>query len=118
MKKLFLSAVLPVVLSGAALADFDQRTSPKEVSRESLELLKAMSGGSSAARTYTGTCVTAIAVAKRLESREPSALADVRDAWWKAAGQCRGMANTVCDHSVLAAPREACNRIRAYQAVM
>jgi hypothetical protein len=118
MKRMFLSAVVPVMLSGGACAEPHRGALAQEVARESLDLLKEMAVTTPTARTYLGTCVTAIARAKRLEAREDS-LPDVIDGSWRqAAGQCRGMANVVCDVEALEAPRPACNRIRAYQSLM
>ncbi|MEJ8838922.1 hypothetical protein [Ramlibacter sp. AN1133] len=114
-KKLLWGALALLALCGAAFAGFGSGAPAQEVARESLDLLKAMGHRSSTAHTYVGTCVTAIAHAKRYEVRKDAPNASIRAVWVQAAGHCRGMANTVCDLSALQAPREACNRIRAFE---
>jgi hypothetical protein len=113
LKKTLWGALALVALCGAAFAGFGSGAPPEEVARESLDLLKAMGHRSSTAHTYVGTCVTAIASAKRLEARRGSTKS-VHVLWERAASRCRGMANTVCELSAAEAPREACNRIRAF----
>jgi hypothetical protein len=114
-KKLLWGAPALIAVCSAAFAGFGSGAPAQEVARESLDLLKAMSHRSATARTYIGTCVTAIAHAKRFEGRKDSQDGAVHAVWIQAAGNCRGMANTVCDLSALEAPREACNRIRAFE---
>ena len=117
-KKTVWGALALLALCGAASAGFGTGAPAQEVARESLDLLKAMGPRSSTAHTYIGTCVTAIAHAKRLESRKDTVDATLQAVWLKAAGSCRGMANTVCDLSALEAPREACNRIRGFEPIV
>ena len=117
LKKLIWAALALLALCGAAYAGFASGAPAQEVARESLDLLKAMGHRSSTAHTYIGVCITAIAHAKRLEGRKDEPDATIRAMWMQAAGSCRGMANTVCDLSSLEAPREACNRIRGFEAV-
>ena len=114
LKKTLWAALVLVALCGAAFAGFGSGAAPEEVARESLDLLKEMGHRSSTAHTYIGTCVTAIAHAKRFEARKDAPSASVHEAWTQAAGRCRGMATTVCELSALEAPRDACNRIRAF----
>jgi len=106
--------VLLGVVCGGALAGFGASAPAQEVARESLDLLKTMARRSSTAHTYVGVCVTAIARAKRYEDRGDAVAATLRAIWAEAAGHCRGMAGTVCDTPALQAPREACDRIRAF----
>jgi hypothetical protein len=116
MNKIVIGAVVLAALCGGAMAAFGGRPPAQEVARESLDLLKAMSMRSS--HSYVASCVTAIAAAKRRELRKDATKASVQETWMHAAGQCRGLANTVCDMWAVEAPREACNRIRAYQSVL
>jgi hypothetical protein len=116
MNKIVIGAVLGTALCGGAVAAFGSRPPAQEVARESLDLLKAMSMRSSHA--YVASCVTAIAAAKRHELRKDANTASVRETWTHAAGQCRGLATTVCDVWALEAPRDACSRIRAYPSVL
>jgi hypothetical protein len=113
LKRTLWAALALVALCGAAFAGFGNGAPPEEVARESLDLLKVMGHRSSTAHTYIGTCVTAIASAKRLDARKGSSKS-VHVLWEHAASRCRGMANTVCDLSAVEAPRDACNRIRAF----
>jgi hypothetical protein len=117
-KKLFWAVPALLALCGGAFAGFGSGAPAQEVARESLELLKTMAPRSSTAHTYIGTCVTAIAHAKRMETRKDTAGSSLQAIWVQAAGRCRGMANTVCDLSALEAPREACNRIRGFEPVV
>ena len=114
LKKLFWGLLALVSLSGAAAVGFGSGAPAEEVARESLDLLKEMGNRSSTAHTYIGTCVTAIAHAKRYEVRKDAPNASIRAVWVQAAGHCRSMAATVCDLSSLQAPREACSRIRGF----
>ena len=116
MKQWYLAApVLGLVaVCGGAMASLASRAPAQEIARESLDLLKAMRVHSATAQTYVGSCVTAIAAAKRHEVRKDATPAAVRGTWTAAAGRCRGMASTVCDVWGAVAPREACNRIRAF----
>ena len=114
LNKLLWVALLLVALCGAAFAGFGSGAPAEEVARESLDLLKAMGHRSSTAHTYVGSCVTAIAVAKRFEARRDAPSASVHAVWIQTAGRCRGMANTVCELSANEAPRDACSRIRAF----
>lgn len=118
MNKYVAGGALLAALCGGAMAALGARVPPQEVARESLDLLKAMSGRSATSHNYVASCVTAIAAAKRREQRKDATKVAVRDSWAHAAGQCRGMANTVCDVWALEAPREACNRIRAFDPVL
>lgn len=118
IKKLLLGGLALVALGGAAFAGFGAGAPPEDVARESLDLLKAMRQHSALAETYLAGCVTAIAYAKRLETRKEAGTELVRSVWLETAGRCRGMANAVCDASALQAPHEACNRIRAFDPVL
>jgi hypothetical protein len=104
-KKLLWAALALLALCGAAFAGFGNGAPAQEVARESLDLLKVMGHRSSTAHTYIGSCVTAIAHAKRLETRKDVESASLKAVWTHAAGRCRGMANTVCNLSALEAPR-------------
>jgi hypothetical protein len=116
MKKIVSGALVLAALCGGAVAAFGNRPPAQEVARESLDLLKQMSMRSS--QRYVASCVTAIAAAKRHELRNEATKASVGQTWTHAAGECRGLANTVCDVWASEAPREACDRIRAYQSVL
>ncbi|HET8747041.1 MAG TPA: hypothetical protein VFM98_15685 [Ramlibacter sp.] len=112
-----LMALLVAVCSGAA-AGFGTPAAPQEIARESLDLLKTMARRSTTAHTYVGTCVTAIAHAKRYEDRSDVVTAKLESIWAEAAGRCRGLASRVCATPALEAPRDACNRIRAFDPVL
>jgi len=114
-RMLWVLPTLLVLAGGAAFAGFGNAAPPQEVARQSLDLLKTMGPRSATAHTYIGTCVTAIAHAKRLEGRKATEAAALDAVWMQAAGRCRGMASTVCSLTALEAPREACNRIRAFE---
>jgi hypothetical protein len=117
-KYLWGSGVLLAALCSAAMAAFGARAPAQEVARESLDLLKAMSVRSATSHNYVASCVTAIAAAKRREQRKDANRTSVQHTWAHAAGQCRGMANTVCDVWALEAPRDACSRIRSFDPVL
>lgn len=117
-KKLSWSVTAIVALGGAVFTGFGSGAPAQQVAGESLDLLKAMGQRSAAAHGYIAACVTAIAYAKRFEGRKDATTATVDGVWVQAAGRCRGMANTVCDAAALEAPREACNRIRAFEPVV
>ena len=114
IKKIFWVVLAVLALCGATYAGFGSAAPAEEVARESLDLLKAMGDRSTAAHTYIGTCVTAIARAKRIEGRKDMPGASIQAIWVQAADNCRGMASTVCELSVVEAPQEACSRIRAF----
>jgi hypothetical protein len=116
-KKILWSALALLALCGAAFAGFGSAAPAQELARESLDLLKVMGPRSTTAHTYIGTCITAIAEAKRLEGRKDMERASLHAVWLQAAGRCRGMASTVCDLSALEAPRAACRRIRGFEPV-
>jgi len=116
MKKIVSSALVLAALCGGGVAAFGSRPPAQEVARESLDLLKLMSLRSS--QRYVASCVTAIAAAKRYELRKDVTPGSVGQTWTHAAGECRGLANTVCDVWAREAPRETCDRIRAYQPVL
>jgi len=107
-----------LALAGAAFAGFGTAAPAQEVARESLEFLKVMGTHNATAHTSVGTCVTAIAHAKRLEGRKGLTSAALEAVWLQAAGTCRGLANTVCDLPAVDAPREACHRIRAFEPLL